>query len=126
MSVTVPAEKAALTKQGILAKLAKIYDPLGLVSPTTLRGKLIYRAVCDAKTAWDAPIPQDIAKSWRKWERGLLHNTEVPRLLVIHQEDIQQIELHSFGDVHKRCCSLCLCGYQTNIWNLSRTNCSQV
>ena len=63
MSVTVPAEKAALTKQGILAKLAKIYDPLGLVSPTTLRGKLIYRAVCDAKTAWDAPIPQDIAKS---------------------------------------------------------------
>ena len=47
VSVEVPPEQARLTKRGILAKLAKIYDPLGLISPETLRGKLIYRAVCE-------------------------------------------------------------------------------
>ena len=54
LSVPIPVEKATVTKRGILAKLAKIYDPLGLVSPVTLQGKLIYRAVCDKKSAWDA------------------------------------------------------------------------
>ena len=32
----VPTEQARLTKRGILAKLAKIYDPAGLISPETL------------------------------------------------------------------------------------------
>lgn len=44
MSVMVPAEKAVATKRGVLAKLAKIYDPLGVVSPMMLSGKLVYRA----------------------------------------------------------------------------------
>ena len=54
LSVEVPSEQATLTKRGILAKLARIYDPLGLISPETLCGKLVYRAVCDSKRAWDA------------------------------------------------------------------------
>ena len=33
-----------LTKRGVLCKLVKVYDPLGLVSPLTLEGKLIFRA----------------------------------------------------------------------------------
>ena len=42
---------SATTKRGLLGTLAKIYDPLGLASPTTLRGKLIYRGVCSSKSA---------------------------------------------------------------------------
>ena len=62
LSITVPPEKATLSKRGILAKLAKIYDPLGLVSPETLSSKLIYRAICDTKGAWDANLSGDLAK----------------------------------------------------------------
>ena len=71
VSVEVPSEEAKLRKRGILAKLAKIYDPLGLISPETPRGKLIYRAVCDSKIGWGAELSRDIAKSWVKWESGL-------------------------------------------------------
>ena len=98
LSITVPSEKAMLTKRGILAKLAKIYDPLGLVSPETLSGKLIYRAACDTKRAWDAELPRDLAKAWIKWESGLPQWFDVPRSLAVHREDIEHIELHSFGD----------------------------
>ena len=66
VSVEVPTEQAKLTKRGILAKLVRIYDPLGLISPETLRGKLIYRAVCDSKRAWDADLSRDMAKAWVK------------------------------------------------------------
>ncbi|CAB4019111.1 Hypothetical predicted protein, partial [Paramuricea clavata] len=36
VAVTMPTEKTVFTKRGVLAKLAKIYDPLGFVSPLTL------------------------------------------------------------------------------------------
>ena len=60
LSVEVPSEQATLTKRGILAKLERIYDPLGLISPETLRGKLVYRTVCDSKRAWDAELTRDL------------------------------------------------------------------
>ena len=98
VSVAIPSEKAVVTKRGILARVAKIYDPLGLVSPITLSGKMIYRAACDTKKAWDAPLPYALDQMWNKWESELPQRVEVPRSLVIHREQIQCIELHSFGD----------------------------
>jgi len=35
-AVTIPEEVAQPTKQGILGKVARIYDPLGLIAPLTL------------------------------------------------------------------------------------------
>ena len=84
LSITVPPEKAMLTKRGILAKLAKIYGPLGLVLPETLSGKLVYRTVCDTKGAWDSHLSCDLAKLWVKWESRLQERFAVPRSLVVH------------------------------------------
>ncbi len=39
MGVTLPTESAEPTKRSILGTLAKIYDPLGLISAVTLAGK---------------------------------------------------------------------------------------
>ena len=85
MSVMVPAEKAVATKRGVLAKLPKIYDPLGVVSPTMLSGKLVYRAVCDSKKAWDAPIADPLCRQWNKWESELPAKVEIPRSLAVHR-----------------------------------------
>jgi len=92
LSITVPPEKATLSKRGILAKLAQIYDPLVLVSP------VIYRAGFDTKGAWNADLSRDLAKQWVKWESRLPQSFTMPRSLVVHREEIEQIDLHSFGD----------------------------
>ena len=119
LSITVPPEKATLTKRGILAKLAKIYGPLGLVLPETLSGKLVYCTVCDTKGAWDAHLSCDLAKLWVKWESRLPERFAVPRSLVVHWEEIEQIDLHSFGDVCAN--GLAACVYAV-IWQASGTN----
>ena len=49
VGVSFPQEKADPSKRGVLSKVARIYDPLGLASPISLGGKLLYRDVCDAK-----------------------------------------------------------------------------
>ena len=108
LHITVPPEKARLSKRGILAKLAKIYDPLGLVSPETLSSKLIYRAVCDTKRPWDADLTRDLARLWFKLESRLPEGFTVPRSLVVHREKIEQIDLHSFGDAFANGVAACV------------------
>jgi hypothetical protein len=98
LSVTFPQEEAVATKRGVLTKLAKIYDPLGIASPTTLSSKLLYRAACDSKKPWDDPIPYPLHRQWTDWENALPVNIEFPRSLAVHQESIDSIDLHSFGD----------------------------
>ena len=97
-AVSIPQETADPTKRGILGKVAKVYDPLGLAAPLTLEGKLLYRDACQQKKAWDAELPQDLVKRWKKWEMNLPEKVEVPRSLVPAREPIQAIALHAFRD----------------------------
>ena len=66
IGINIPAERSPSTKRGVLGKVARIYDPLGLVSPFTLGDKLLYREVCDAKIASDAQLQPDLVAKWTK------------------------------------------------------------
>ena len=97
-SVVVLEMKTTVTKRELLRNLANIYDPLGLVSPVTLKGKTIYRETCKAKTAWDATLPEPQAAEYSRWVRELPNRVAVPRALTTQREAIKEIELHTFGD----------------------------
>ena len=98
IGVAFPADVVQPTKRGILGKVAKIYDPLGLVAPVTLQGKLLYRDACEEKCAWDAPLSAGLVQQWQKWEQSLPKQVNCPRSLTRAQEPIDNIELHAFGD----------------------------
>ena len=86
------------TKREVLATLAKVYDPLGLTSPTTLQGKQIYHDVCDVKASWDAPIPDSVKSRWEKWKESLPAEVNTQRPLAPYHEQVNSFELHVFGD----------------------------
>ena len=86
------------SKREVLAKLAKVYDPLGLACPVTLQGKQIYREVCDCKAAWDVPIPENLRVRWLKWEQSLPDEITVRRPIAPYQQPVLSFELHVFGD----------------------------
>lgn len=98
LSVTVPTEKADNTKRGILAQIARIYDPLGVASPFTLCGKLLYRDACNLRIGWDEQLPSDPADKWAKWESRSPERITFMRALVQYQEPISSISLYVFRD----------------------------
>lgn len=98
IAVQFPSTSGAPTKREVLAKLAKVYDPLGLASPTTLQGKQIYREVCDCKVPWDADIPENLRTRWQKWEQSLPAEVTTRRPLAPYQQPVISVELHAFGD----------------------------
>ena len=98
LGVTFSNSPAKLTKQGILANLAKVYDPLGLVSPMMLDGKRIYRETCNQKITWDAPLAEVITRQWIAWEKQLPTFLSTQLSLANFREPIQEVQLHTFGD----------------------------
>ena len=47
LAVTFSGDSHEATKRDVLRSLASIYDPLGVASPVTLVGKMVFREACD-------------------------------------------------------------------------------
>ena len=95
VNVTDPA-----TKRNMLSLIASTYDPLGLVSPIIMTGRLILQNVIRNKCSWDEPVPPDINTDWLQWTKGLEHlsNIQFPRCVKPSAFDDGAFELHHFSD----------------------------
>ena len=74
-------EVECLTKRVVLKEVASMYDPLGLISPLDLSGRLIFQETVVRKLDWDAAIPDDLAVGWLTWRRNAqrLQDLRIPR-----------------------------------------------
>ena len=97
IAVTFPEPSPEVTKREMLRFLASIYDLLGVASPVSLVGKLLYREVCDQNQSWDKKVPEYIERKWNLFE-NLPDQVSVPRPVTAFQEAIDAIDLHAFGD----------------------------
>lgn len=58
-----------------------VYDPLGVVTPVTNRGKHILRELTQEKGDWDLPLPEEMEDQWTSWQDSLkdLSDFRIPR-----------------------------------------------
>ena len=68
------------TKRGILAVINSLFDPLGMIAPISLTGRLIQRMVLPvkekmtdelAKCGWDDILPNKYLEIWENWKKTL-------------------------------------------------------
>lgn len=57
----------------MLSVNSSIFDPLGLVLPITIKGKIILSQVWKLGIAWDQVIPSDILSLWNKSQKNLVN-----------------------------------------------------
>jgi hypothetical protein len=87
-----------LTKRKILSESARIFDPLGLISPCTIVLKIFYQKLWLTKGDWDSPIPQHLIAEWFKFQESFneINNFSVPRCVILTTNCA--FELHGFSD----------------------------
>lgn len=85
-------------KRSILSQTAQLFDPLGWLTPVTIRAKTIQSTWLLGLT-WDAPLPELKADRWRQFrdELPLLEEIRIPRPLT-KRSSSELRAMHGFAD----------------------------
>ena len=93
------------TKRNLLKLSASLLDPLGIVSPVSVRMKILLQETCKLHLELDTPLPETLVKAWCE----ILNDFEqipcisIPRCYFDEtNEEIEQYSLHAFGDTSKK------------------------
>ncbi|XP_036347115.1 uncharacterized protein LOC118756459, partial [Rhagoletis pomonella] len=102
-AVNLKKEPATLTKRSLLADASTLFDPLGLLAPVTIKGKMWFQDVWRSAVGWDDPVPPIIEKAWRD------HRVELQNLKELKVDHWigsgmagSFTELHVFADASER------------------------
>ena len=71
ISTVFTLKDSEITKRGVLKALASIYDPLGIATPLTLIGKLIFREICENQGKWDSELSEALKRKCLRWTISL-------------------------------------------------------
>lgn len=96
------------TKRNVLSQIARLFDPLGLVSPVIVEAKMIMQCLWAAKIGWDDPLEGELLQRWEEFQTSLaqLCDLEIPRCVVV--PDSERMEIHGFADASKYAYGACV------------------
>lgn len=103
------SKQPSWTKRLILQLSATVYDPLGLISPFTIRSRSLLQSLWKENLTWDTPIPETYMTSWNQWlsEMFLLpEKIAIPRFLKFKSN--RKVELHVFADASTKVFATCV------------------
>ena len=89
-----------VTQRSVLKQVSSMYDPLGLITPIVLKGRMSFQAVVRLKLQWDEPVPGPLSDKWLSWLASLseLSSLRFSRCLVPESFVDGVAELIHFSD----------------------------
>lgn len=99
---------AIMTKRTLLSDMNRIYDPIGLISPVLIKGKIFLQQLWTLKLDWDMALSSDLQLRWTQFYTGVkaLENIVIPRRII--NSSIKSIQIHGFCDASQEAFGACL------------------
>ncbi|XP_024882128.1 uncharacterized protein LOC112461207, partial [Temnothorax curvispinosus] len=90
------------TKRTILSELARIFDPLGFLTPLTFAAKRLIQQLWVLKLEWDDRPPSEVCSRWGRYKSELpaLASIRIPRTIAM--ANIIRREIHGFCDASEQ------------------------
>lgn len=81
------------TKRIILGELSKVFDPLGLLGPVIIKGRIFIQQLWQERLSWDEPLSNDIQSRWKTYSLELVRIQEikVPRRVKMSNNAIEMV-----------------------------------
>ncbi|KAL9977059.1 hypothetical protein ACROYT_G014423 [Oculina patagonica] len=96
------ASSLPLTKRSVLKVTAKIFDPMGFLTPLTIEMKILFQELCINKTNWDDELQGTLLNRWKSFLQDLkfIDSYRIPRCYFSRQP--VTIQIHGFSDASER------------------------
>lgn len=97
--VSLSPAKPKFTKREVLSDIAKLFDPIGWLSPTIVVAKTFMQSLWTIKQLdWDKYLPQDKYNEWMEFRNQLsaLESIKIARWIGV--TEACKIEIHGFSD----------------------------
>ncbi|XP_043471613.1 uncharacterized protein LOC122504525 [Leptopilina heterotoma] len=100
LPMTTAEKTRRVTKRQMLAVIMSIYDPLGILLPFTIKGKLLLQNVWRSKIGWDEELLKNEYVQWQEWIADLtkMEDYRIPRHYFNTMKNPGNLELHVFSD----------------------------
>ena len=59
------------TMRSLLSIASWVFDPMGLITPFTIRAKMLFQELWQRGLQWEDPLDEDIADQLRSWKSEL-------------------------------------------------------
>ncbi|XP_011861541.1 PREDICTED: uncharacterized protein LOC105558453 [Vollenhovia emeryi] len=91
-----------ITKRSILSIVAKLFDPLGFLSPVIIQAKVLIQELWTINLGWDDPVPSHISQKWTHYLTQFqdMPNFSIPRWIGFKSD--YKMEIHGFYDASQK------------------------
>ena len=95
------------SRRKMLSLISAIFDPLGLIAPVAVRGRLLLQEATMIKLDWDEMLPRELQQRWSDWLSDIqhLHALHFPRCMKPFKTAVS--ELHVFSDASELAYGCC-------------------
>ena len=88
------------TKRVVISLIGQIYDPLGFLSPITVRFKILMQELCKNKLGWDQLLDGELLAKWRKLVDQLKgHHPSHYQDVAYRAREVSQEHINCMGSV---------------------------
>uniref|UniRef100_A0A914Z2Y1 Integrase catalytic domain-containing protein n=1 Tax=Panagrolaimus superbus TaxID=310955 RepID=A0A914Z2Y1_9BILA len=97
------------TKRNISKFIASSFDPLGMLTPVTMKGKAFLQKLFKQGYPWDKSLNKELQYEWQTIVDDWNGEIQIPRRLVQGtMPSNEQIEIHAFGDASQTAYCACV------------------
>ena len=100
------------TKRQVASRAAKVFNPIGLITPFTARSKMLLQKLWMQGIGWNEDIPIECCRKWTQWLNEIkeLESLSIPRCYVeLLMNRYSRLELHAFGDASELAYASAVC-----------------
>ena len=91
-----------VTKREVLQQSCKVFNPIGLATPVTIRAKMLIQRLWKESVDWDEPLSDILCQEWSSIFTDLVSVSElaIPRQYYSCESKMTNAELHLFCDAN--------------------------
>ena len=105
--------------------ISSIFDPMGLISPITVKAKLLIQEIWIRSLGWDEELPRDLIDQWNLWKNSVLKlsSSALQRWINFKSTETEKTEFHIFADASSKAYGAAA---YVNLINTNSKNCNLV